>query len=264
MSKIKANNLMNYLNDLFPQSKAAEWDTVGLQLEEVYNLASQDEIENIVVCLDVTTEVVQKAIELKSNFIISRHPFIFKTLEEEMLNPAKKRIYDLCLEHEIQIFSIHTNYDSSESQNLIELLESQLNIKSHEKFGELNEGFKIKLLREVTLNELIEKLKFIFGRKNTLLTKNSDLEKFVSKFYLTPGSGADTMLNMQLTDCVFITGDAKWNEWLYADQNNIDMFILGHYMENHFIDDIKNKIYKTFNDEVNVYAFDIRNTFRYV
>ncbi|AUB31823.1 Nif3-like dinuclear metal center hexameric protein [Spiroplasma floricola] len=261
MNKIKANALTNYLNDMFPQKNAAEWDKVGFQLEEVYNLESQDEIEHIVICLDVTKEVVNYAIEKKSNFIISRHPFLFMDLEIEMKNLAKKEIYDMCIKNEIQIFSIHTNYDNSDKQNIIDLIETQLNVKSVDKVGLSNEGYKIKLLRAVSLKETIDKFKFIFGKQQALLTRNSNLEKEIDRIYLTSGSGASTMMELQLQNTFFITGEAKWNEWLYADQNNMDMLTLGHYMENHFIDDLRNKLLKTFDNEVEISAFDIKNTF---
>ncbi|QHX36802.1 Nif3-like dinuclear metal center hexameric protein [Spiroplasma sp. BIUS-1] len=261
MTKIKANALVNYLNDVFPQKNAAEWDKVGLQLEEVYNLESQDEIEHVVICLDVTKEVVNYAIENKANFIISRHPFLFLDFESEMKNLAKKEIYEMCLENEIQIFSIHTNYDNSDKQNIMDLIETQLNVKGVDKVGEFNEGYKIKLLRPVSLKEAVDKLKFVFGKQQSLLTRNSDFEKEIETIYLTPGSGASTMLELQLRDTFFVTGEAKWSEWLYADQNNVTMLTLGHYMENHFIDDLENKLLKTFGDEVKISAFDIKNTF---
>ncbi|ALD66625.1 Nif3-like dinuclear metal center hexameric protein [Spiroplasma cantharicola] len=261
MNKIKANALINYLNDVFPQKNASEWDKIGLQLEEVYNLESQDEISHIVICLDVTKEVVEFAIANKSNFIISRHPFLFFDLEIEMKNLAKKEIYDLCIKNEIQVFSIHTNYDNSEKQNIIDLIETQLNVKNVEKVGVFNEGYKIKLLGSLSLKEVIEKLKFIFGKQQALLTRNSNLEKEIEYIYLTPGAGASTMMELQLQNEFFVTGEAKWNEWLYADQNKMDLLTLGHYMENHFIDDLENKLLKTFSDEVKISAFDIKNTF---
>ncbi|AGR41406.1 Nif3-like dinuclear metal center hexameric protein [Spiroplasma taiwanense] len=261
MNKIKANALINYLNDLFPQKNAAEWDKVGLQIEEVYNLESQDQIAHVVICLDLTLEAVKYAIENKSNFIITRHPFLFLEFELEMQNIAKKEIYDLCIKNEIQVFSIHTNYDNSDNQNIIELISTQFNIKEVEKIGLFKEGYKINLLREISLKESVDKLKFIFGKQQALLSRKSDLNSEISSIFLTPGAGASTMVNLQLQNSFFVTGEAKWNEWLYADQNNIDMLTLGHYMENHFIDDIKAKLFKTFNDDLKVSAFDIKNTF---
>ncbi|ARU91458.1 hypothetical protein SCLARK_00843 [Spiroplasma clarkii] len=263
MSKVNTNSLINYLNDLFPQTHAAEWDTVGLQIEEVYNLPSQDEISAVVVCLDVTKDVVEKAITTKANFIISRHPFFFGDINEELQNPAKKEVYDALIAHEIQVFSIHTNYDNSESNNLIDLLETRFNIKKYEVVGENQEGYKIEFLREIALSEIVENMKLIFGQEQLALSVNSDLNKLVRKIYLTPGSGSDTMSHLKLQNAVFVTGEVKWHEWLYADQNHVDLLTLGHYMENHFIDDIRNKLYKTFTDIV-VYDYDIKNLFKVV
>ncbi|AOG60614.1 hypothetical protein SHELI_v1c06630 [Spiroplasma helicoides] len=264
MSKVKINNLINYLKDLFPQSNAAEWDKVGFQIEDVYNLPSQDEVENVLVCMDLTKDALKKAIDKKVNFIITRHPFFFLEKEEELKNPAKKEIFDQLVENQIQVYSIHTNYESSPDNNLMDLIETQFNINENQKVGEFLEGNKIKLLREISLKEVIEKMKFIFGKETTLLTRNSNLENQIKTIYITPGSGASTMVYLHLKDTVFITGEAKWSEWLYADQNNVDMLVLGHYMENHFIDDIESKINKTFNGEINVYTFDIKNPFKYV
>jgi len=263
MSKLKLNSLINYLNDLFPQSNASKWDKVGFQIEEVYNLPSQDEVNSIIVCLDVTKEVVDMAIKTNSNFIVSRHPFFFTEVENELQNPAKKEIFDNLIKYEIQIFSIHTNYDNNDSSNLINLINTQLNIKKYEKIGEHNEGYEIHFLREITLKEFIEKIKSIFGQNYNLISTKADLEILIDKFYITPGSGAETMIFLKLQNTVFLTGEAKWHEWLYADQNNVNLLTVGHYMENHFINDIKINLNKTF-PTLKVYDFDIKNLFKYI
>lgn len=262
MKKINTNDLIKYLNDIFPQRNSAEWDKIGFQIEEVYNLPSQDEIENIIVCLDVTKEVLDFAIENKSNLIICRHPFFFNEIEEELKDKAKKKMHEKLIENEIQIFSIHTNYDSSEHQSVIEIMETQLNIKEHKRVGENNEGLKIKLFNELTLRELFEKLKFVFGSTTAKVSVNSDYEKLVNSFSICTGAGSSMMIEELMTDCVFITGEAKWSDFVYASNNNVDLVALGHYMENYFIDDIKNKIEKTFGDQVSVKAFDIKNTWK--
>ncbi|AKX33953.1 Nif3-like dinuclear metal center hexameric protein [Spiroplasma litorale] len=261
MTKIKTNVLINYLNDLFPKYLEAEWDKAGFQLEEVYNMKSQDEISGIVICLDVTKDVVDYAIEVNANLIISRHPFIFNDIEIELKNKNKKLIYDLLVEKEIQIFSVHTNYDNSSNQGLVSLLETQFNIKSSNIIGENEKYFEIEFLREMQASEITEKLIFIFGSSNPLITDNFNLEKEFIKFYIATGSAGNIIKDMNLKDIFYVTGEAKWNEWLYANQNNVSMLTLGHYMENYFIDDIQNKILKTFN-ELKVLTFDIKNQFK--
>ncbi|QGS52096.1 Nif3-like dinuclear metal center hexameric protein [Spiroplasma tabanidicola] len=264
MSKIKTSDMVKYLNDLFPTEQIPEWDKVGFQIQEVYGLPSQDVVENVVVCLDLTKEALNKAIEIKSNFIITKHPFIFNELDQEMKNQAKKVIYQQLIENEIQVYSIHTNYDTSKNNNLMELLASQFNIEEATKIGSIKEGYKVKLLSELTLKEVIQKMQFVFGKQSSLLSKNANLDCLIKKFYIAPGAGADCMISEQLENNVFVTGEAKWSEWLYADQNEITMLTLGHYMENHFIDDISGKINKTFGDDIVVIPYDIKNTFNYI
>jgi putative NIF3 family GTP cyclohydrolase 1 type 2 len=92
MKQINASQLYSYLNDLFPQSSAAEWDKVGFQIPEVFGTPQQDKLQNVVICLDVTSEVVEYAIEKKSNLIISRHPFIFNEIDLEKKMNQKKPI----------------------------------------------------------------------------------------------------------------------------------------------------------------------------
>jgi putative NIF3 family GTP cyclohydrolase 1 type 2 len=93
MKQINASQLYSYLNDLFPQSSAAEWDKVGFQIPEVFGTPQQDKLQNVVICLDVTSEVVEYAIEKKSNLIISRHPFIFNEIDLEKKDESKKTNY---------------------------------------------------------------------------------------------------------------------------------------------------------------------------
>ncbi|ASP28057.1 Nif3-like dinuclear metal center hexameric protein [Spiroplasma corruscae] len=260
MTSLKTNVLINYLNDLFPKYLEAEWDKAGFQIEEVYNLKSQDEINGIVICLDVTLDVVNYAIENKTNLIISRHPFIFKEVQEELNNSYKKRLYDLLVKNEIQVFSIHTNYDNSSNQDLINLLETQFNIKNESIVGESNRYFEIELIREMQVKEIIDKLIFIFGSSNPLVTQNIDMDATFSKFLIATGAAGGLIEELNLRDIFYVTGEVKWHEWLYANQNNVSLLALGHYMENYFIEDIQNKILKTFND-LKVLTFDIKNQF---
>jgi dinuclear metal center YbgI/SA1388 family protein len=259
MKEIKASQLYSYLNDLFPQSLAAEWDRVGFQIPEVFNLQSQDLIRNAVICLDVTKEVIDYAIEKRSNLIISRHPFIFNDYEVEFENEAKKKSYDRLVENEIQVFSIHTNYDSSEHQVIEKLLESELNIKESQTLESEKEVKSISLFDEIELGKLADKVKFIFGSVSAKMSRNVNVEETIKKFYICSGAGASFMSHAHLTNTTFITGEAKWNEFIYAVENNVNLITIGHYMENYFIDDIHTKLTKTFNDELDCFAFDIKN-----
>ena len=262
MRNVKANQLFRYLNDLFPQNTAEEWDKVGFQIPDVFTLPSQDYIKNVVVCMDVTSEVVDFAIEHDSNLIISRHPFIFQDMEIELNNKAKKNLYQKLVEKEIQVFSIHTNYDHSKHQSLKSLLENIFNIKQINISEENSELLEVELFEELEFEKIISNLKFIFGSQSSKLSCDLDLENSTNKFYIATGSASSIMIEKSLRKTTFITGEAKWNDFIYAKENNVNLIVLGHYMENYFIDDIQSKLNKTFNDELTTYTYDIKNMWK--
>ena len=63
------------------------------------------------VCLDVTKAVVNEAIKLKADMIISHHPLIFKGIKRiNEDNPKGSIIYSL-IKNNISVYCAHTNLD---------------------------------------------------------------------------------------------------------------------------------------------------------
>jgi len=118
---MKCEEIINFMEEIAPLKLAEDWDNVGLLLGN-----SEQEINKIMVCLDVTDDVVNEAIKRKTDIIISHHPFIFKGLKKINENDLKgKNIYKL-IKNNIGVYSAHTNLDSAEyglTQHLAETLE---------------------------------------------------------------------------------------------------------------------------------------------
>ena len=73
---ITVRNVFDHLNKLADIKLAEKWDNVGLMLGDF-----NSEVKNVLVCLDVTTIVVNEAITNNIDLIISHHPLIFKPLK---------------------------------------------------------------------------------------------------------------------------------------------------------------------------------------
>ena len=69
-------DIFNHLNKLADVKLAEKWDNVGLMLG-----SNNNEVSRVLVCLDVTTSVVEEAIANNVNLIVSHHPLIFKPLK---------------------------------------------------------------------------------------------------------------------------------------------------------------------------------------
>jgi dinuclear metal center YbgI/SA1388 family protein len=83
------------------------YDNSGLQTGN-----PEMEIYGALICLDVTEEVLEEAIKLKANLIISHHPLIFHGLKSFTGRNYTERIVIRAIREDIAILSVHTNFDS--------------------------------------------------------------------------------------------------------------------------------------------------------
>ena len=117
---VKCGDIVEYMQELAPVQLAEEWDNVGLIVGSRHS-----GVKRVMLCLDVTSKVVDEAVECNTDMIISHHPLIFKGIRK--LNDdciVGKRIIRL-VENNISLYSAHTNLDACEcgvNQKLAELL----------------------------------------------------------------------------------------------------------------------------------------------
>jgi len=70
------------------------------------------EIHAALICLDVTGEVLDEAVRLKANLVISHHPIIFQGIKSLTGRNETERILIRAIKEEIAILSVHTNFDN--------------------------------------------------------------------------------------------------------------------------------------------------------
>jgi len=93
--------LLQRLNEFAPFSQAYEWDKVGLLVGD-----ANREVRRVLITLDVTFQVIQKALELGANVILSHHPVIFHSL-----NSITDPLLLSLIENHLNVIAMHTNLD---------------------------------------------------------------------------------------------------------------------------------------------------------
>ncbi len=91
-----------------PPKIKLEYDNVGLLIGD-----QNKPVDRVLVCLDVTEDVVDEAIEKECQLIVSHHPLIFQPIRR--INPTDEQgriIYKL-IRNEIALLSAHTNLDAA-------------------------------------------------------------------------------------------------------------------------------------------------------
>ncbi len=101
-------DITNAIEELAPLQYAEDFDNVGLL---VGNYASQ--VEGVLVTLDTLENVVDEAIEMNCNLIVSFHPIIFSGLKKLTGSTYVERVVLKAIQHNIAIYAIHTALDNS-------------------------------------------------------------------------------------------------------------------------------------------------------
>ncbi len=92
------------LGDILSPELAQDWDNVGLLVGNY-----QSEIERILLCIDMTDDVLKEAIQKKIQLVLAYHPPIFNPLKNIRLD-TQPTIFS-AIRNNIAIYSIHTALD---------------------------------------------------------------------------------------------------------------------------------------------------------
>ena len=101
------SEITSYLKSLFPLSLQENYDNSGLLVGQ-----EETEINGILICLDVTAEILDEAIEKKCNLVISHHPLIFSGLKSLTGKSETERLVIRAIKENVAIFALHTNLDN--------------------------------------------------------------------------------------------------------------------------------------------------------
>jgi len=104
MSRI--SDIVRYMEELAPANLAEDYDNVGLLIGN-----RGTKVNRILVCLEVSSKVVDEAVEKNVDLIVSHHPVIFKGLKRINGDDFKGSIIYKLIKNDIGVYSAHTNLD---------------------------------------------------------------------------------------------------------------------------------------------------------
>lgn len=158
-AKRTIKDVCNYLDKLYPSELAWELDLprIGFILGNSNNLITKS-----LLTLDVTGEVIDEAINLGANLIITHHPFIFNPIYKIDFKTVIGQNIKKLIENDIAIYALHTNFDvgvDGVADMLANFLELKDIVGSNEADSYLRVGKVTKKPLESILKEIKDKLK---------------------------------------------------------------------------------------------------------
>ncbi|MGL5682839.1 MAG: Nif3-like dinuclear metal center hexameric protein [Marinifilaceae bacterium] len=219
-----------------PLNLQADYDNAGLLYGDPFQ-----EIDSALLTIDVTEAVVDEAISNGNNMIISHHPLSLRGFKRITPQDDSSRALVKAIQHNIAIYSAHTNIDSVQSGVSGKMaekigLESFDILAPHKPMAEHGYGVIGNLPEPVEAFEFLSDLKEIFMLP---VLRHTAIEVGeVRRIALCGGSGSSLIKDAIANGAdIFITGDIKYHDFFMAE-NRIILADIGHYESEQFTKEI--------------------------
>jgi dinuclear metal center YbgI/SA1388 family protein len=204
VNKPTVNELAEIIELRYPKSLAVEWDVVGFVTNN-----SNIEVNNILLTIDVTKDVVSEAIANSIDLIISHHPLILDPEEISDIQTKRIQLKKSLEENNIALYVAHTNADIAQG-GVNDSLAKVLGLQNVESFGVEKMGRKGNFTTQLTLEELVNFLKDKLPQVKSSIQVSGKLDSKISKVALCGGSGSSLLEEVRKQDVdVFVTADLK-------------------------------------------------------
>lgn len=227
------------IENTYPKEAALGFDNVGL-------LAGRDEkeVKRILLALDATEEVIDKAMKEKADLLITHHPLIFSAMKSVTNQDFIGRRVLKLIQSDISYYAMHTNYDvlgmADLAAQIFELEEPEVLDVTWERDGKPEGIGRIgRLPQTMTLDECCCYVKERLHLQQVKVFGNPD--KTIRCMAVSPGSGKSEVAPAVLKGAdVLVTGDIGHHEGLDALEQKLAIIDAGHYgTEYIFIQDMK-------------------------
>lgn len=104
---MKASDIITFLETIAPPALQESYDNSGLIVGDPHA-----EVTGILTSLDCSEDVVEEAIHLGCNMIVSHHPIVFGGLKRFNGRNYVERTVMKAIRHDIMLYAIHTNLDN--------------------------------------------------------------------------------------------------------------------------------------------------------
>ncbi|MGO1651793.1 Nif3-like dinuclear metal center hexameric protein [Senegalia sp. (in: firmicutes)] len=237
-----AKTIIDHLEEIAPQFISEDWDNVGIQIGHV-----ESEVKKVLLALDITKEVVDDAIDLQVDMIISHHPLFFSNLKRIDFKSYKGKMIEKLIKNDILVYSAHTNLDSSndgvndELARVLDIKNPEILVKTKTNSEEVECDIielenkrnqygigRVGHIEKTNIENLAEKIKKKLKVEDVRVY--GDIEKPIKRVAVAGGSGSDFIIDAYKKKAdVYITGDIKHHDAQLANEIGIILIDAGHF-----------------------------------
>ena len=243
MKSVNIKEVVNALERFAPLPLQEGFDNAGLQV----GLTETQEVSGALLCLDVTEKVVDEAVALGCNLIVSHHPLLFHALKKITGKDDVQRAVVKAIKHDITVVSMHTNMDNALG-GVNYRIAGKMGLQDIRFFGpeKLADGVQGasgvigKLKEPMAARDFLNMVKQRFGVD--CIQANQLLHRPISKVAICGGAGA-FLLNDAIAEGAdaFVTGEMHYHDF-FGHEQEIQIAVIGHYQSEQYTSEIFKEI----------------------
>ncbi len=245
LQRVKIKEVISTLERFAPLPLQESYDNAGLQVG-----LTEAEVSGVLLCLDVTEEVISEAMEMECNLIVSHHPLLFRGVKCVSDADLVQRCVRKAIRNDIAIYSMHTNLDNAvdgvnyciaERLGLVdvELMQPRkVTVHQNGRDVQVLAGSGIIGYLPEAENSLafLQRVKQYFGVE--CLQHNELLSRPIQCVALCGGAG-EFLLDEALSRKAdaFLTGEMSYHHF-FGHEQEIQLAVMGHYQSEQFTSDL--------------------------
>jgi dinuclear metal center YbgI/SA1388 family protein len=232
LSMVRVRDILGWIDSWAPFCFAESWDNCGLQVGN-----PQSSVTRLLVALDPLTSVLAEAADLGCQCLVTHHPLLLQPVKSIRTDSWPGSIIGRAVLSGISLIAAHTNLDAARhgtNGQLVELLglsitgplDAEPSFSEDSRYGGM--GLVGVLPAEVTAHSLAASLKTALGAVSVRIA--GDGQKQVKRVAVCSGSGGSLIGKALASGAdIYITGDLKYHEARFAEEQGIVVVDIGHF-----------------------------------
>lgn len=222
----------NFVFGVLPLFTAVKGDKVGIQIESQRNLVTK-----VLTCLEVTDNVIEEALDLNCDCIVTFHPLIFSGINTFRTSNRVERCVASLIRNDIALLSVHTCFDSHYHGTNVDLAKRLgLNITGFIQPNEFDKNYGMGVLastsKPMNLRDFAAQVSEMFHCFAKVTEGKSDSVESVA---IVAGSGISFLSDVLTKKVdVFLTADVKYHSFHEAKEH-VSIIDIGHYEMEQFV-----------------------------
>ena len=225
---VRVADILAGLESLAPPRLAEEWDNIGLQVGHPHW-----PVRRVMVALDPTPAVVEEAIAIEADVLVTHHPLLFHPLRSLNLATVAGGLIQRLVNNEVAVITAHTNLDSVQG-GINDVLVTMLGltaitvlqpavVDAQAGLGRLGE-----LSPPVDFETLVVNIQQAMGLASVRFA--GQIANAVQRVAVCSGSGGSLVKAfLDSSADVFITGDVRYHDAREIEAHQRGVIDIGHF-----------------------------------